>query len=58
MRPRGLGNTRGAWENRQRCLPKGQGFTEPVKEEGTPRMNLERINGFSNTEEKQKVKEV
>lgn len=52
VRPRGLGNARGAWESDQRCLSKGQGFTAPVKEEGTPRMNLERINGFSNTEKK------
>ena len=31
---------------------KGQGFTEQIQEEGSPRINLERINGFSNIEEK------
>lgn len=31
---------------------KGQGFMEQIQKEGTPRINLERINGFSNIEEK------
>ena len=31
---------------------KGQGFTEQIQKEGTPRINLKRINGFSNIEEK------